>query len=221
MTPEERKAKRKELRKLFLPYFDSIGEENPYYIPKPIRYEGNDDNKYLAVGFFDNELNLIAKYGHVYVESVDYRNYERIEKENYKLYRWNYNPYWDDPSEGYEQIVLNSQAGTFYKYAVPLEEFTVVGEGKEHWESFSKQSELPLFDMSPISGVKPKHEPIDQATAFDKPIQGGLDLSAIEEDGIDTSLLKLTARDLYAITHRKPVSSIPGINEFINKENNG
>ena len=220
MTKEERAEKRKELRKLFHPYFDSIGEDNPYYIPKSIRHEGTEGNTYLACSFFENELTTIGKIGHVYVENVDWRNYERLSKENYKLYKWTFNPYWDDLSEGYEKIVVNSQSGTYNKYAIPFEEFTVVGEGLEFWKGFNKQEELPLFDMSPISGVKPKHEPIDQAAAFEKP-QPGLDLSAIEEDGIDTSLLKLTARDLYAITHRKPVSSIPGINEFINKENNG
>lgn len=213
MTSEERNKKRKELRSLFHPYFDSIGEENPYYIPKPIRHEGEGSNKYLAISFFENELKTIGKIGHVYVESIDWRTHDRIPKENYKLYKWTFNPYWNDSSEGYEQIVLNSQSGTYYKYAIPFEEFTVVGEGKEHWESFSKQAELPLFDMSPVSGVeKPKFEPVNTNT--------GTHVVHVE-DGINTNVSLLTARDLYALMHRKPVSSIPGINEFINKENNG
>jgi len=222
MTTEERKKKKKELFRLFEPYFTHIGEENPYYIPKPLRKEGATGEPYLAVSFFDGELNTIGKAGHVYVEAINFRDHSRIAKENYKLYRWEYNPYWNDASEGYEKITVNSQSGTFYKYAVPFEEFTIVGEGKEFWESFNKdtQPQLPLYDMSSVSGVeKPKHEPIDKAVSNN--LNASFDLSSIEEDGIDTSVLRLTARDLYAITHRKPVSSIPGINEFINKENNG
>jgi hypothetical protein len=213
MTSEERKKKKKELKSLFQPYFDSIGESNAYYIPKSMRKEGQVGAEYLAISFFDNELELISKMGHVYVELVDYRNMNRLADKNFKLFKWTYNPYWNDPSEGYEQIVINSQSGTYYKYAIPFEEFTVVGEGEDHWNSFKNEPEqLPLFDMSSISGVKPKHEPIDHSTAF-----GAAD---VPSDGLDTLLSNLTARDLYAIVHRKPISSIPEINQYINKENN-
>lgn len=219
MTSEERKKKKAELRALYEPYFESIGEPDAYYIPKPFRHEGEEGSKYLAAAFFNNELDIVGKRGHVFIEAIDYRNHNRIE--NCKLYRWDYNPYWNDASEGYEEIKVVSASGTYYKYAIPVEELVLVGEGKEHWESYSKQQEeLPLFDMSPVSGVKPPHEPIDKAASKGKKATIGLDLSAVEEDGIDTSILKLTARDMYAIVHRKPVSSIPGINEFINKQNN-
>ena len=95
-----------------------------------------------------------------------------------------------------------------------FEEFEIVGEGLEFWERYktvAQQEELPLFDMSSISGVKPTHEPIDQASAFGK---------LPDDEGMSTRFSDLTARDLYALMHRRPISSIPGINEFINKENN-
>ena len=215
MTTEERKQKKKELYALYEAYFEAQGINNPYFVPKPIRNEG-DGEQYLAAAFFENELNVIQKTGEVYIENIDYRDMSRMDKDKYTLYKWTYNPYWKDPSEGYEAIHITSKNGeTFTKYAVPIEEFTIVGAGKEYWESFQKNKaeELPLFDMSPISGVKPKHEPIDQSLAFgSKPLP--------TDEGMDTSMANLTARDFYALVHRKPISSIPGINEFINRENN-
>jgi len=208
MTTEERKQKKKELYAIFKAYWDAQGISNPYFVPKPIRKEGNGQ-QYLAAAFFENELDIISKKGEVYIMNVDYRDMSPMDSD-YKLYKWKYNPYWNDPSEGYERIDIVSKAGDkFTKYAVPMDEFDLVGQGVEHWMSFSKQQELPLFDMSGISDVKPKHEPISTATAFDAP-----------DEGMDTKLSNLTARDLYALVHRKPVSSVPDINAFINRENN-
>lgn len=214
MTTEERKRKKKELFALYEAYFEAQGIDNPYFVPKPIRKEGAGE-QYLAAAFFENELNVIQKTGEVYVENIDYRDMSRMDKDKYTLYKWTYNPYWKDPSEGYEAIEITSKSGDkFTKYAIPIEEFSIVGEGKAYWESFqNKAEELPLFDMSSISGVKPKHEPISQSQAFTK-----TELPA--DEGMDTLVSNLTARDLYALVHRKPVSSIPGINEFINRENN-
>lgn len=215
MTTEERKEKKKSLYSLYEPYFKAQGIESPYFVPKPIRKEGSP-NPYMAAAFFENELNVIRKTGEVYVENIDWRDMSR-QDDKYILYKWTYNPYWNDESEGYEKIVITSRSGeTFTKYAIPLEEFTVVGQGLEYWESFKEQpaqESLPLFDMSSISGVKPKHEPIDQSLAF-----GNVEELPVE--GMDTKLSNLTARDLYALVHRRPISSVPEINEFINKENN-
>ena len=209
MTTEERKQKKKELYAIFKAYFEAQGIKNPYFIPKPIRKEGSGE-QYLAAAFFENELNIIQKTGEVYIMNVDYRDMSPMDSD-YKLYKWKYNQYWNDSSEGYEKIDIVSKAGdTFTKWAIPMEEFTLVGSGVEHWMSFSNQQELPLFDMTGISNAgKPKHEPIEPAVAFDTP-----------DEGMDTSLSNLTARDLYALVHRKPVSSIPDINAFINRENN-
>ena len=213
MTTEERKAKKKELYALYEPYFKAQGIDNPYFVPKPIRREGAGE-QYVAVAFFENELSVISKTKEVYVENIDYRDMSRRDSK-YILYKWTYNPYWNDESEGYERITITSRNGdTFIKYAIPIEEFEIVGEGLEFWERYktvAQQEELPLFDMSSISGVKPTHEPIDQASAFGK---------LPDDEGMSTRFSDLTARDLYALMHRRPISSIPGINEFINKENN-
>lgn len=211
MTTEERKIKKAELYKMYSDYF-TANKINPYFITKTIRKEGNGE-QYTAASFFENEFNVTEKYGEVYVVNVNWRDMSPSKSDDFSLYKWTYNPYWNDPSEGYEKIVINSNGNTFTKYAIPIEEFTVVGKGVEFWKSFGpkKEPELPLFDMSSISGVKPKHEPIEASTAFSE---------AIEDEGMDTLVSKLTAKDLYALVHRKPISSIPDINQFINRENN-
>lgn len=212
MTTEERKQKKKELFEMYKAYFDSI-EKRPYFVPKPIRNEGSGD-PYLAASFFENEFEVAKKYGEVYIVNIDYRDMSPIEADNFTLYHWTYNPYWNDPSEGYEKFVITSKNGSsFTKYAIPMEEFNIIGKGKEFWDGYkapTQQEELPLFDMSAVSGVKPKFEAIEPVQAFQN----------LEDEGMETKLTDLTAQDLYAIVHRRPVSVLPGINEFINRENN-
>ena len=197
MTTEERKQKKKELFEMYKAYFDSI-EKRPYFIPKPIRNEGANE-PYLAASFFENEFEIAKKYGEVYIVNIDYRDMSPIEADNFTLYHWTYNPYWNDPSEGYEKFVITSKNGSsFTKYAIPMEEFTVIGKGKEFWDQYKTPT------------VKPKFEAIEPNQAF----------QSLEDEGMETKLTDLTAQDLYALVHRRPVSVLPGINEFINRENN-
>jgi hypothetical protein len=115
MTPEERKASVKILRKEHQPYFDSMQDEKALYIPKmAYRPSGKDD---LHITFFPSEL---ASNKDIYTEfvSIEYTT----EDPKRTLYLLKNNTHW---KEEYELITSNSG---FQRHIVPVSELKVIND---------------------------------------------------------------------------------------------
>ena len=128
MTPQERKAKVKELLEEHMDYFNANSISNPAYIPKmAYRPSGKDE---LHVSFFPSELENNTD---IYTEfvSIDYDT----EDPKRTLYFLKHNPHW---KEEYELVTSNSG---FERHIVP------VGELKVKSDVTDKQ--LPLNSGDP------------------------------------------------------------------------
>jgi hypothetical protein len=115
MTPEQRKAKVKELLVEHENYFADNKIKNPAYIPKmAYRPSGKDE---LHVTFFPSELENNQD---IYTEfvSIDYES----EDPKRTLYLLKYNPHW---KEEYELITSNSG---FKRHMVPVGELKVIND---------------------------------------------------------------------------------------------
>ena len=115
MTPQERKAKVKELRIEHENYFQTIGNINALYIPKmAYRPSGKDE---LHVSFFPSEL---QKSRDIYTEfvSIEYNS----EDPKRTLYLFKHNPHW---SEEYETVTSSSG---FERHIVPVSELKVIND---------------------------------------------------------------------------------------------
>lgn len=134
MTPEERKAKVKELREEHQPYFDKTRSGfDQLYIPKmAYRPTGKDD---LHISFFPSEL---EKNEDIYTEfvSIEYNS----EDPKRTLYLLKNNPNW---KEEYELVTSNSG---FQRHIVPASELKVIND---------------VTDRGSIKGLHPSsYEPI-------------------------------------------------------------
>ena len=115
MTPQERKAKVKELRKEHENYFQTVGSINALYIPKmAYRPSGKDE---LHVSFFPSEL---QKGRDIYTEfvSIEYDS----EDPKRTLYLLKYNADW---AEEYE--IITSSSG-FERHIVPVSHLNVIND---------------------------------------------------------------------------------------------
>jgi len=113
MTPQERKAKVKELYKEHADYFKDNKIDKPAYIPKmAYRPQGKDE---LHVTFFPSELENNMD---IYTEfvSIDYES----EDPKRTLYLLKYNPHW---KEEYEIITSNSG---FQRHIIPVNELKTI-----------------------------------------------------------------------------------------------
>lgn len=194
---EENDRKAKEMRRTYQAYFDSIGEPDALFIPKPpyfVKDSSNPDQK--SVTFWESEL---KKERDVYIEFCNFDN-DRVD-ETLTLYRWNYNPYWRDESEGYETTTV---AG-YPKYIVPISELQRIGDINDWGElEATTSSQGTLFSVS-------KEHPVAVSA-----------VNAIKEsDDLDTLITAFTMRDLLAVMYRKPMSDKIWLNSVISNLNNG
>ena len=115
MTPQERKAKVKELRIEHENYFQTIGNINALYIPKmAYRPSGKDE---LHVSFFPSEL---QKGRDIFTEfvSIEYDS----EDPKRTLYLLKHNAHW---AEEYEKVTSSSG---FERHIVPVSELKVIND---------------------------------------------------------------------------------------------
>jgi len=115
MTPQERKAKVKELRKEHENYFEKSNNTNALYIPKmAYRPSGKDE---LHVSFFPSEL---QKGRDIYTEfvSIEYDS----EDPKRTLYLFKHNVKW---AEEYETVTSSSG---FERHIVPVSELKVIND---------------------------------------------------------------------------------------------
>ena len=115
MTPQERKAKVKELRKEHENYFEKSNNTNALYIPKmAYRPSGKDE---LHVSFFPSEL---QKGRDIYTEfvSIEYDS----EDPKRTLYLLKHNAHW---LEEYETVTSSSG---FERHIVPVSELKVIND---------------------------------------------------------------------------------------------
>ncbi len=113
MSPEERKAKVKELNKTHQKYFDENNLTDALYIPKmAYRPPGKDE---LHVSFFPSEL---EKEKDVYTEfvSIDYES----EDPKRTLYLHRHNEHWRQEYE-----LVESKSG-YQRHLIPVSELVVV-----------------------------------------------------------------------------------------------
>lgn len=147
MTPQERKAKVKELYKEHADYFKSMKIDKPAYIPKmAYRPQGKDE---LHVTFFPSELENNMD---IYTEfvSIEYES----EDPKRTLYLLKYNPHW---KEEYEIITSNSG---FQRHIIPVAELKsvsdVTGKVAEVKETFdalpNPETERDIVDV--LKGIE-------------------------------------------------------------------
>lgn len=194
---EENDRKAKEMRKAYQSYFDSIGESDALFIPKPpyfVKDSSNPDQK--SVTFWESEL---KKERDVYIEFCNFDN-DRVD-ETLTLYRWNYNPYWRDESEGYETTTV---AG-YPKYIVPVSELQRIGDIND-WQQLVETTSV----QGTLFSVTKEH-----------PVAASAVNAAKETDDLDTLITTFTMRDLLAVVYRKPMSDKIWLNSVISNLNNG
>ena len=115
MTPQERKAKVKELYEEHADYFATNKIDKPAYIPKmAYRPNGKDE---LHVTFFPSELENNMD---IYTEFVSIQYDSEDPKRT--LYLLKYNPHW---KEEYELITSNSG---FERHLIPVAELEVISD---------------------------------------------------------------------------------------------
>ena len=115
MTPQERKAKIKDLYKEHDNYFTISKIDKPAYIPKmAYRPAGKDD---LHITFFpsemENNMDIYTEFVSIEYESEDPKR---------TLYLLKYNPHWKDE---YEMITSNSG---FQRHIVPCSELKAIND---------------------------------------------------------------------------------------------
>ena len=134
MTPQERKAKIKELYTEHENYFEVNKIDKPAYIPKmAYRPTGKDE---LHVTFFPSELENNMD---IYTEfvSIEYET----EDPKRTLYLLKYNPHWKDE---YEMITSNSG---FQRHMIPCDELKPINDVTSRG-----QSKLDAEDLAVASG---------------------------------------------------------------------
>ena len=151
-TPEERRERLKKLREHQQPLLDAIGAPDAYYIPKmAYRPIGKSE---IYVSFFPSELSRGVD---VYTEFAS-RDYipEDLER---RLYRWDYNPHYDEEYEKTEP----TDSGQF-RYLVPVSELILIKypEKVETPKSTKIQTTMNFDLMDPNTDA-----PFDQLTIRD------------------------------------------------------
>lgn len=196
---EENERKAKEMRKAYQGYFDSIGEPDALFIPKPPYYVKDSsipDQK--VVTFWESEL---KKERDIYIEFCNFDN-DRVD-ETLTLYRWNYNPYWKDDSEGYETTVV----ANYPKYIVPISELQRIGDINDWGQPAADPVQTELFKVT-------KDHPVKQ-TALNAIA------TTVTETNLDSSIKDFTMRDLLSVVYRRPMSDKIWLNSVIKNLNSG
>lgn len=148
-TPEEKRERLKKLREHQQPLLNAIGAPDAYYIPKmAYRPIGKSE---IYVSFFPSELSRGVD---VYTEFAS-RDYipEDLER---RLYRWDYNPHYDEEYEKTEP----TDSGQF-RYLVPVSELILI-KHPEKVETPKIQTKMSFDLMDPNTDA-----PFDQLTIRD------------------------------------------------------
>ena len=151
--PEDRRSKTAELRKAHQEYFEKAGISGAKFVPK-LAYKppGKDE---LFVGFFPNELRGGED---VYTEFAS-RDLE-VEDPERNLYKWKYNPHWEEEYEKTEP----GPSGSF-RYLIPVIELVKVQKNEFIQQAPIKtkiQTSIDFDLMNPDTDA-----PFDQLTVRD------------------------------------------------------
>jgi len=112
-TPQERKERTAELRRLHEPVFKSLKIPDANYIPKMAHFVKGLDG--LQMGFFTSEL----EDGDVYTEKVSMQM--ESEDESRTLYKIKHNPFFKE-----EYVASEPMASGDCRYFIPVEEMEIV-----------------------------------------------------------------------------------------------
>ena len=151
--PEDRRTKMAELRKAHQEYFDKIGISNAKFVPK-LAYKplGKDE---LFVGYFPNELRGGED---IYTEFTS-RDLD-IEDPERTLYRWRFNPHWEEEYQKTEP----GPSGSF-RYLIPVSELIKIQKQSDTGSMIIKSKIQTTMDfdlMDPDTDA-----PFDQLTIRD------------------------------------------------------
>ena len=193
---EENDRKAQQMRQSYQAYFDSIGEPDALFIPKPPYVVKDSSITEKAVTFWESEL---KKERDVYIEFCNFDN-DRVD-DTLTLYRWNYNPYWRDESEGYEMTNVKG----YPKWIVPISELQRIGD-QTIWSKLGppQQVQGTLFNVS-------KEHPV---------VESAINAN-FATDGIDSNLTEFTMRDLLSVVYKRPMSDKIWLNSVISNLNSG
>ena len=149
--PEDRRSRTAELRKAHQEYFDKAGINGAKFVPK-LAYKPPGKEE-LFVGFFSNELRGGED---VYTEFTG-RNLE-IEDPDRNLYKWRFNPHWEEEYEKTEPGPTGS-----FRYLVPVAELIKIQKNQKVEEKKPAIQTNMNFDlMDPDTDA-----PFDQLTIRD------------------------------------------------------
>ncbi len=118
--------------------FDSLGVSNALFFPK-MAYKPRDKNE-VYISFFPSELKRVSD---IYTEFVS-RDYVS-EDPNRSLWKWRYNPHWQ---EEYEPTEPNDLGNT--RYLVPVSELIKISSVKPSTtlKPTSGSNDAPISDMT-------------------------------------------------------------------------
>lgn len=189
LTTAERREKTEELIKEHLWKFQILDEEAPLYIPKSAYVPREKTEKFIS--FFPSEL---IKQKDIYTEFVSFDLTPEDPKRT--LYRFRYNPYFDEEYEKTE--------GENFRYLIPVRELEVIEIKNPEVNEF--ESEFPDFTIGTQISLTGELFPDESES-----------LTKNEETNEDELMKNMTIRDFAAIMWKSPVSKKEWLNELIKK----
>lgn len=145
-TPQERKERTAELRKLHQPTFDALGIPDAVFIPKMAHHVKGLEG--IHMGFFESELKTT-----VYTEKVSMQL--ESEDPDRVLYMVRYNPYYET-----EYAKSKPMSNGNYRYFVPVDEMEIVNVTTKN--STKKKTTKVTIPKDPDAD-----QPFDQMTMRD------------------------------------------------------
>lgn len=189
LTTAERRKKTEELIKEHLWKFQILDEEAPLYIPKSAYVPREKTEKFIS--FFPSEL---IKQKDIYTEFVSYDLTPEDPKRT--LYRFRYNPYFDEEYEKTE--------GENFRYLIPVRELEVIEIKNPEVNEF--ENEFPDFTAGTQVSLTGELFPEESES-----------LTKNEETNEDELMKNMTIRDFAAIMWKSPVSKKEWLNKLIKK----
>lgn len=193
ISPEEKRARLKNLREYHQPLLDAVGASDGILAPKVPYHPPGKTEMYISL--FRSEISAGQD---IYIEYAD-RNYIPM-TEDRKLYKWRWNPQYESE---YENTDPPGQPTLKIRYLIPVAELTVVTKPVKVVEIKKEEPRKGALSTLNILANKETSEPI-----FD-----------LADPNEDLPIEQLTIRDLAAILLKEPCSHKSWLNDIIKKKN--
>lgn len=205
-----RKEKEKDFFVQHMETFRKLGLADPSFLIKTAFYQKGKFGRQVL--FFESEL---AKGEDLYVEFYDNVEVNGVKDvvpmlEDRQLFKYKYNPYFQEEYEKKEGI--SAKGEPYLSYTVPVSELTaIMTDGSEItynlYEKRKAEKEAELPKLQNKLSVFPDFE-----QEFTPQVEEKVEVQSVE----DAPFSELTIRDLAAIMLMKPVSNKKWLNDLVN-----